>query len=1308
MEQEASQVGLGWQLNYGGMVSRSVKGRDDFDGIFRINNADQVTLNRLRNPNYNITTGNNVTWQFENYASNSELAVQMNLFCNTTNYTDPILWNIAKKMVPIASSVDSGKPNLDGESDIFNYQAGSYNGQFMFVPADEGFKIVTLGQEPVKIELINNDFTGEAGFKITTPDGTQCKYAQPEKVKSRAGTAYSGKVIYPENPIDLVTQAAAIDWDLLNIDAAKPVITSWFITEIISAVNDNDKITFNYEVDPVYSAIALPSRIQNLTVGTAKWRITDKRLKTTYVSSISSNKGTLTFERTGREDLRGNFAKKLDKIVLKNQNGQQINAYTFNYDYFESENSFDLPSFVKKRLKLLSVVEMGNNNEPLPATSFSYFDKVLTYFGTLFPKTLPAKNSYAQDLWGLYNGEDGNNSKVNLATGGSNTNTALNGNMIPVSMPSNATIWGFSNPANRDTNPECMRLGTLAGINHSMGGKTEFTYEPHIFNNYKPTQFDHSIVVSDFYISNNYLIGGGLRTKETKIFDENNKFLLGKRFQYTYADGTNSGKHMYDMSFSWILSNGNSPSQIFSSGTDYPIAYSANGSNVGYSQVKEMEIDSNANANNGYVFHQFNNKVDRRYDAFCLPVTGPYDCNRSLPYFGTFCEYVPANTGLGFTYDKQLFQNSSIPNEINKGNGLLTKNTIFNNNNEIVNQEIYNYSDFSLPGNPSVKTRYPQLSVTGREVNEFYPALFKYYVNSHWIKLESKITKTFLPDLTNVMEQTEYYTYHNINKQIKHVDYTNSKGETIRNTNLFAHDFAAGNNVYQKMVNKNMIILPVEQSAQNQNKNIEKVKLINTYKDYEPDQILLEKTRKYIGGIDTGQNQMVFKYDADANITEVLPHRQPPISIIWGYAGQYPVAEIIGKNNNELDIALNAIGQSLNNIKNESNPSATLNNLQKYWPVGTALQSYQTIKPLVGQLSTTLANGINTSYEYDNYNRLTNVYDHNGYLIKTTNYNVAAGNNYIETKMPTMAGYTLGTQNTYIATKNFFDVLGRTTQSLNLNASPNNTQNIISAMTLYDNFGQVTKTILPVKSNLTTDILNTDVENLAKSFYGDNAPFNQIKYEDSPLSRSIKETGPGQEWHNNDKSLLKTYVAVGTNLPNYEINANGASYNNNYGENTLLKEIIINEIGNITETIANNEGNTLFEIKPLNSTETAITTHIYDAQNRLRYTLMPQAHGTASFTETDEVFKHHIFAYQYDPNGRLKAKHVPEAGWSHFVYDQAQQLVLSQTATEKVAGQYSFYKYDALGRMVQLGNMANTNDVETCANSLYKFYRPTL
>ncbi len=125
VEQEATQVGLGWSLSAGGMITKVVKGRDDFDGMFRTWLKEQNTLNKYRANSFDISpAAGNVKWQYDNYliqygTSGQNLQTQLSLFC-TTSSTDSV-YILSTMMLPDPSALQSGKPRLDGESDIYNH-----------------------------------------------------------------------------------------------------------------------------------------------------------------------------------------------------------------------------------------------------------------------------------------------------------------------------------------------------------------------------------------------------------------------------------------------------------------------------------------------------------------------------------------------------------------------------------------------------------------------------------------------------------------------------------------------------------------------------------------------------------------------------------------------------------------------------------------------------------------------------------------------------------------------------------------------------------------------------------------------------------------------------------------------------------------------------------------------------------------------------------------------------------------------------------------------------------------------------------
>lgn len=73
------------------------------------------------------------------------------------------------------------------------------------------------------------------------------------------------------------------------------------------------------------------------------------------------------------------------------------------------------------------------------------------------------------------------------------------------------------------------------------------------------------------------------------------------------------------------------------------------------------------------------------------------------------------------------------------------------------------------------------------------------------------------------------------------------------------------------------------------------------------------------------------------------------------------------------------------------------------------------------------------------------------------------------------------------------------------------------------------------------------------------------------------------------------------------------------------------------------------------------------------------------------------FQYKYDEYNRMTDKRVPGAGWQYMAYDQADRLIASQDANQRATGDYSFTKYDALGRAVLTGIGNHTGTLNNSA-----------
>jgi YD repeat-containing protein len=1042
VEQEATQVGLGWSLSAGGMITRQIRGRDDFDGILRFGYPTQVSVNNLLKGIYDITplgASNNVVYQFNQLgdaSSNFDVQSYISFLAYSQQNGGPCavgtalqlpsyteILNLGQQLSSIGLGEEYGMPILDMQPDLFTYQAGAYSGKFVIsidVPLGSPlpYVIYTQGQEAVKIEIENNtsgtpDYTGQSGFKITTPDGNIFLFKVYEEAKSLGGISKSGKITNPELPLisDPINSAAEIEWDASIL--SKTQITGWHLTKISSPHNNQDEITFTYVKDTDFSAIAIPSKTQNLTMyggaPSALWRITDSRQKNVRLTNIQANTGSISFHYSPRLDIRGAFAAKLDSVRLLNHLGTHVKSMVFGYDYFDAGNT--QPDFVKKRLKLLSLTERSKSGLNLPPHTFEYFDKMIPYVGNLpgaeITVLLPSKTSYAQDFWGYFNGENGNDTKVNTSTGGNNSANFLvnNGTMIPAYIAPLSTgdnNLGFVNKAERNPVLDFAKIGTLSAMNLPTGGQMRFDYEFHGFNNYTLDQAPNSFIVSNLPFSSSITkYGAGLRIASTRLLADklNQSNYLQKKYEYTEARGVSnlsSGRLMYDLRFAHIVDPGTGVYQVLSSGTNYPLSYSANGSPVGYNKVREYTVDY-ANPNPiaiGYTEFDYINTVDIAHNTYCfkngLPFGSPQGCGPELSSTSyTSCtSYLPINDAsgstIGFTIDKIMIQDLSIPNYVNPRNGLIQMKTVFNNNDQILLKEEYTYT---TPTN-TVKKRLKSLTAKSRGNADPYPALFTYYNDMEWIKLENKTVTSFYPPNPDGIVNTEAYLYNSENKLVNETTNTNSKSETIKTSITYTVD----DPLTLAMKNKRMWIQPVTQTLFNVTKNKELSKQINTYKNFSGvnGMILLEKTRAYQQGYDDAIEDAIIDYTDAGDVKQTISRNEPVTSYLWAYNGNYAVAKIVNATSSQVEAALLTFSPPtsvaiLNFSSNAAYIEDVINKLRVALPsayVTTILH-----KPLIGQEKMVAPNGISTSYQYDSFNRLIEVKDTNGKILKTNTYN---------------------------------------------------------------------------------------------------------------------------------------------------------------------------------------------------------------------------------------------------------------------------------------------------------------------------------
>ncbi len=83
-----------------------------------------------------------------------------------------------------------------------------------------------------------------------------------------------------------------------------------------------------------------------------------------------------------------------------------------------------------------------------------------------------------------------------------------------------------------------------------------------------------------------------------------------------------------------------------------------------------------------------------------------------------------------------------------------------------------------------------------------------------------------------------------------------------------------------------------------------------------------------------------------------------------------------------------------------------------------------------------------------------------------------------------------------------------------------------------------------------------------------------------------------------------------------------------------------------------------------------------------------------------EYFNQYCFAYKYDQKGRLVQRKIPGMDWSYIVYNEYDQVVLTQDADERITNSWNYLKYDELGRVIIVGQTNSALSFEDLATYL--------
>lgn len=272
----------------------------------------------------------------------------------------------------------------------------------------------------------------------------------------------------------------------------------------------------------------------------------------------------------------------------------------------------------------------------------------------------------------------------------------------------------------------------------------------------------------------------------------------------------------------------------------------------------------------------------------------------------------------------------------------------------------------------------------------FFPCDIGYrtiFLNGGTLDLKKTIETDYFNNQNVLSTTTEnYYNYNNHYNIIK-TSTTTSTGDVLETNFSYAHEM---NN--QAMISKNMVNIPLKTETKRNGTVISTQE--TKYKDWNPDateMFLAPELIQTSKGTNPLETRVKYnKYDEFSNPLEVQQEGGMLISYIWGYNNTQPVAKLENIAYDQIPSNLIAAIQQATDATNynEQNVVNALNALRTSTDANMqkAMITTYVYKPLVGVTKITDPKGDTQTFLYDTFNRLKEVRDKDNNLLQESEY----------------------------------------------------------------------------------------------------------------------------------------------------------------------------------------------------------------------------------------------------------------------------------------------------------------------------------
>ncbi|WP_208111299.1 DUF5977 domain-containing protein, partial [Flavobacterium chryseum] len=1018
VDEVASNVGLGWNMNFGGVITRTVRDKND---------ETQTTV----------------------YPPD-----------DLSNATDEQKVQFYKA---------AGQDNADTESDIYSFNFNGNSGKFIY---DKNGVPVLVNNQKIKIERtgINN-----ADFILTATNGVKYYFTEKETTTFRSSGAghsipvgsvtawYLSKMTHPNgseiyltyenytmnyvasNSQSLIMSYPPIQEDCWKVVYAKAPTLSGIISQNMTVIGKrinkifsknmtDGYVTFSYYSQGIYDEVIGDNKIENITLYN-KENIEIEKIKFDYLKTANQRVflQNITFLDPSK--------KYTFEYINQTEFPQRLSYSQDHWGYFNGKNNINLvpKNITGYNLDLNNIDYNGADKEPdknyakigllnniiYPTKGYTEFDyESNTYWGekTTYPtKTILNLERSPEDhnpTGSTYTITSPINQRIEfLGRVNYVSNQAPqydeNGNLIPD--PSNTGHFSAAMQISSTDAPgvflpfyELTQFGvpyphqssfTFINSTESQIVDNVFYFDAEAGKSYTLVLYKNGIraaarVDVSYYATapvtvNTNIETGGVRIKSTKDFATEGAVPVYKRYYYAnkedinHSSGDNGKTPLYldiatqrktcSSSDGMVLCLYTTLYDLVVSSSSMISLFDTGSSNCFYKYVTVSE--GGDFFENGGEMKEFT--VDR--DGAGQIVLGDTEI-KSAPL-------------TNFGWDNGLERKSQIFQKKKPGSEFVI---VAENENKYkldlsYNKEITAYS---------VRKNYEEPCPLSQSVQNF--SIVEYKTKGYWFYLESSIAKKYDLKGLNPIETTTTYQYNNpVHIQLTSQSTESSLQETLQTIYYYPQDASLVSEPFvNDMITANRIDTPLRTETFKGGVKLSEQKT-QYAKDDTTANLLLPKfiyAAKFPNSLSTGnglKRKITYdKYDEMGNILQYTPEAGLPVSVIWGYNKTQPIAKIENTVYDNIPVGTitnlqtlsdadkdNCLGESCSEQRLRNELNVLRNSL-----LGSFVTTY-TYNPLVGVTSVTDLKGMTSYYEYDTVGRLKFVKDNELNVLQKYCYN---------------------------------------------------------------------------------------------------------------------------------------------------------------------------------------------------------------------------------------------------------------------------------------------------------------------------------